>query len=187
MKRPVHPVTMPADLKGQKNGRVAPHLLVSIGNGRLHHLAADAWHAMKVTAEQDGILLRPTSPADCYRTYLQQQSAFLSRYRKVTRPVAKTARAAGLEVKVWEGEFYVKKKGVATSAVPGTSNHGWGLAVDVADASWHRLEWLQKNALRFGFSWEFRSGAEPWHIRYYVGDKVPPDVISTLVFHPRPE
>jgi hypothetical protein len=51
------------------------------------------------------------------------------------------------------------------AAVPGTSNHGWGIAVDVpfADAQ----AWIMRNGGRFG--WSHDEGArvgEPWHMRY---------------------
>ena len=76
------------------------------------------------------------------------------------------------------------------AAVPGTSNHGWGLAIDVAiDADgdegfeWpvksvdsKTVAWLLKNADRFGFCWEVQS--EPWHLTYYVGDVVPAAVLA---------
>ncbi len=58
------------------------------------------------------------------------------------------------------------------TAKPGTSNHGWGLAVDLCDGvnEWdtatHR--WMQDNAPRFGWfhpGWAVRGGSrpEPWH------------------------
>lgn len=51
------------------------------------------------------------------------------------------------------------------AAFPGTSNHGWGIAVDIpfADAQ----GWLMRNAPRFG--WSHDEGArvgERWHFRY---------------------
>lgn len=51
------------------------------------------------------------------------------------------------------------------AARPGTSNHGWGIAVDIpyADAQ----GWLRSNGTRFG--WSHDEGArvgEAWHFRY---------------------
>jgi hypothetical protein len=43
------------------------------------------------------------------------------------------------------------------------------------------LEWLLANADWFGFSWELQS--EPWHLRYYVGDRVPLKVQHWLRSH----
>lgn len=62
------------------------------------------------------------------------------------------------------------------AARPGTSNHGWGIAVDIpfADAQ----AWLLRNAPRFG--WSHDEGArvrEAWHYRY-VG--APPALLRQL-------
>jgi hypothetical protein len=61
------------------------------------------------------------------------------------------------------------------AATPGTSNHGWGVAVDLCggvqsySSAQHR--WLQRNGSRFGWvnpSWAQASGSkpEPWHWEY---------------------
>lgn len=63
----------------------------------------------------------------------------------------------------------------ALAAVPGTSNHGWGVAVDLCDGvqtfgtPQHR--WLQQNAMAFGWfhpSWAQVGGSKPeaWHWEY---------------------
>jgi cell wall-associated NlpC family hydrolase len=68
---------------------------------------------------------------------------------------------------------FARKPGLA--AVPGTSNHGWALAVDLCggvhvtgSAEWN---WMWANAGRFGFvqpSWAAPGGEkpEPWHWEY---------------------
>jgi len=63
------------------------------------------------------------------------------------------------------------------AAVPGTSTHGQGLAVDIN--SWvygnssntDRHRWLVANAPRFGWSWELvgKPSGEPWHFNYVGG------------------
>jgi hypothetical protein len=70
-----------------------------------------------------------------------------------------------------------QKPGLA--ARPGTSQHGWGLAVDLCDgeaqsnASEHR--WLDENAPDFGWdnpAWARSGGSgpfEPWHWEYVAG------------------
>ena len=170
MSRPVRKITLPSDLEGVRNGQLPPRLLRPVTpTGRLHHLAADAYHAMRAAALSDGIRpFKPTSAPDTYRPLADQRRLFLARY--TLNPIA------GRPVAVWEGKTYYLLPRVAQAAVPGRSNHGWGLAVDIWGASGLRLEWLEANALRYGFSWEFRSGAEPWHIRYFRGDKIPPAV-----------
>jgi cell wall-associated NlpC family hydrolase len=66
----------------------------------------------------------------------------------------------------------------ALAAVPGTSNHGWGLAVDLCggiDAfGTAQYGWMVANAGRFGFvhpTWaDLGNGREePWHWEYAVG------------------
>lgn len=58
-------------------------------------------------------------------------------------------------------------------AEPGTSIHGWGLAVDLVYGSWDSatMRWLQVNAGKYGWfhpSWAQRDGSkpEPWHWEY---------------------
>jgi hypothetical protein len=67
-------------------------------------------------------------------------------------------------------ELYREKPGLA--AVPGTSEHGWGNAVDlcggVQDYSSAASAWMRRNAANFGWfhpSWAQPSGSrpEPWH------------------------
>jgi LAS superfamily LD-carboxypeptidase LdcB len=67
-------------------------------------------------------------------------------------------------------DVYHRKPGLA--AVPGTSQHGWGLAVDlgcgVQDFGSPAYNWMKANAGRFGFfhpDWAEPSGSTPeaWH------------------------
>jgi LAS superfamily LD-carboxypeptidase LdcB len=56
------------------------------------------------------------------------------------------------------------------AAVPGTSNHGWGLAVDLGCGVQYsrsaQYRWMVENAARFGWvhpAWAFHDPFEPWH------------------------
>ena len=56
------------------------------------------------------------------------------------------------------------------AAVPGTSNHGWGLAVDlgcgIQSSRSAQYRWMVANAGRFGWvhpAWAFHDPFEPWH------------------------
>jgi D-alanyl-D-alanine carboxypeptidase len=56
------------------------------------------------------------------------------------------------------------------AAVPGTSNHGWGLAVDLGCGVQYsrsaQYRWMVANAARFGWvhpSWAVHDPFEPWH------------------------
>ena len=56
------------------------------------------------------------------------------------------------------------------AAVPGTSNHGWGIAVDIPSA--RAQAWILRNGQRYG--WSHDEGArvgEIWHYRYVGAPK----------------
>lgn len=70
-----------------------------------------------------------------------------------------------------------RKPGLA--AVPGTSEHGWGLAVDLCDGEANsgsaRSDWMRENAPAFGWDnpdWARSGGSgpfEPWHWEFVAG------------------
>ena len=169
-KLPIRRLTLPKELAGQRNGELNPALLVEIKpGGYLYKTAAASWAAMKRAAKLDGIVLKPTSVFDAYRPLSVQQAVFVQRYT--------LDMIEGRPVREWRGVTYSLKPGLAPLASPGTSNHGWGLAVDVASVTaGGRLEWLIANGERFGWSHEVQS--EPWHIRYTLGDKLPEGVTA---------
>lgn len=163
---PVVKVKLCSHLKGVKAGELTPDLLKTIEKGRLHHCAANAYEAMDAAANEAGIDLSPTSTADTYRSLEMQEYGFFQRYTTTPKP-----RQMKQKPRIYKGKAWYLKKGMAPMAVPGTSNHNLGIAVDIANASGKRLEWMLANAHKFGFSWEVQS--EPWHLRYVAGDDVP--------------
>jgi LAS superfamily LD-carboxypeptidase LdcB len=167
-KYPVVKVQLCTHLKGVKSGELDPSLLRSIeGKGKLHHCAADAYEAMDAAANAEGIDLAPTSQADTYRSLETQEYGFYQRY--TDKPNKKQAKRTP---RIYKGKaWYLKSPKLAPMAVPGTSQHNFAIAIDIANASGKRLEWLLKHAQSFGFSWEVQS--EPWHLRYVAGDNVP--------------
>ena len=181
----VLPIIMPTDLAGQKNGELNPALLrdIKAPNGKLHRLAATAWNAMQLAAYFDGIELKHVG---AYRPLPEQIKLFNTRYQDT--PTGRTPQVT----RTYMGKTWYLKKGVAPAGSPGTSNHGIGLAIDVASASGKRLEWLlgdgfmTSNALKYGFSWEVRDGAnaEAWHIRYVAGDTLPQAVLDAIEAFP---
>lgn len=174
---PVKKIRMPADLKGVTNGKLPRNLLRTAGKATMHHLASRAWVAMQKAAKRDGITLGHVGD---YRSYARQEAMFLDRYSD--KPTGRRPKVT----RTWNGKTWYLKKGKAPSATPGTSNHGWGLAIDVASVTHEgRVEWLLKNAGRFGFTWEVADPKNPnfeaWHIRYVSGDKVPKAVLAEEV------
>ncbi len=182
---PIATVYKPSTLQGVTNGKLDASLLREVGpSGRLHYIAARAFLALVAAAARAGIPLTYTY-GGTYRTYQQQVDLFLRRYVDHYDPKITTT-----SYKWWNGKRWYKRIGVAAAATPGTSNHGWGLAIDTAldrepedgldpaDAVsiTPALTWMINNAPRFGFSWELQS--EPWHIRYCHGDTLPEAVLQ---------
>lgn len=163
---PVERLRFPVGLVKAKNGELDPSLLAAIQPyGKLYaRSAAIAWQEMRNEARKADVILKPTTSVDTYRPLTVQTAVFLQRYSDKFIPGAKVRR--------WQGKEYFQRPGVAMAAIPGFSNHGWGLAVDVWNVGQNgRLEWLLENAARFGFSWEVQS--EPWHLRFILGDDLP--------------
>lgn len=147
------------------NGRLPASSLSAIpGGGQLLSAVAVAWAAICAEVHRiHGWTPTPTGPLDAYRpydgNYYAQVETFLRRYSRT--------RIAGRPTKVWNGVTYWLKPGQATAAVPGTSNHGWGCAVDVTGLggfSSPRYEEFADVASRYGWTnSEGRSIGEPWH------------------------
>jgi LAS superfamily LD-carboxypeptidase LdcB len=125
---------------------------------------------MVEAANVAGIKLRPTSSGDTYRTLELQTKAFFQRYQ--LEPTGNP------DTRTFEGKKWYLKKGMACLATPGKSQHNLGIAVDVANAKGHTLDWMLANEHLYGFSHEVQS--EPWHIRYTQGNQVPPAVVAHL-------
>jgi hypothetical protein len=125
--------------KTGSNGNLDQAQLIAIGGGnhRLQPSAAAAYEAMVQAAKADGITWSIT---DSYRPYAAQ-------------------------VKVAQEKGLYSQGGLA--ARPGTSNHGWGTALDLGGGAnskgTKQNDWLVANAGRFGFSTIPR---EPWHWEY---------------------
>lgn len=184
MMLPIQPVTIPTVLAGETNGKLPASILLDTPGQaggvpvRLVRPAARAWRALAAAALDAGHILKATSVYDSYRPYEIQERIFKQRYT--------TSPLPGQPRRWWQGQWWYLIEGNAPAAIPGTSNHGWGLAVDVGeerdgdtgtesmDAA--TLAWLVTNELRFGFSHEL--AVEPWHIRYTRGDDIPAAVLE---------
>lgn len=178
---PIKKLVMPSDLAGIENGKLPRKLLTKIApSGKMHNIAAVSWARLQDLAKQEGLELVHVGD---YRPYDQQEQLFLSRMKDY--PNAKAAKQTTRE---WRGKTWYLHTG-APVATPGTSNHGWGLAIDAAlkvdgkvvsistkPANCKRsgLQFLLKCAQDLGWSWELQS--EPWHIRYVLGDKPLPEI-----------
>ena len=119
------------------NGRLTSDMLTPISQPghRLAPFAAQDWDSLVQAAAADGVAIKIT---DSYRNFDQQVDL---------------ASRKGL----------YSEGGLA--AVPGTSQHGWGMAVDVnVDDDPRVKEWLNNNGHKFG--WVSDVAREPWHYEW---------------------
>jgi LAS superfamily LD-carboxypeptidase LdcB len=173
---PIRKLTMPSDLADATNGKLPKKLLAKIQpGGSMYWQAAPAWAKLQELARLEGLELVHVGD---YRPFKQQRQLFLARMKDF--PDAKRAKQT---TRQWRNKTWYLHSG-APVATPGTSNHGWGLAIDAAlkvdgkvvsittkpkKCKRSGLAFLLKVAPDLGWSWELQS--EPWHIRYVLGDK----------------
>jgi peptidoglycan hydrolase-like protein with peptidoglycan-binding domain len=188
---PITSMTLPSTLRGVQNGKLPDSLLIRIGVGtaRMERTAARAFVAMFAEARATlGVVIKHVGD---YRSYDAQKNLFISRYQPVS--MSEYNNTPSSRRKVWNGAtaegfnsiYWVKKlingRYPATAATPGSSNHGWGLALDIAEEYDSDtapdpirqvfVQWLVNNAKKYGVSAELQS--EPWHWRYVAGDNIP--------------
>lgn len=125
----------PAELVAYGNGQVPASALASLGVGehRLHAPAAGAFRQMAADAKAQGVTIGVN---ESYRSLAEQQQL---------------ANQLGL----------YSQGGKA--AAPGTSNHGWGLALDL-QLDGRAQQWMRDNAYKYGFAEDVPR--EPWHWTY---------------------
>lgn len=123
---------VPVDLAAYSNGRIPRDALQPVGDTghRLWAPAAQSFENLLSAAAADGVAIGVT---DSYRSY-------------------------DVQVDV------VRRKGLYSQgglgAKPGTSQHGWGMAVDL-DLNASAQAWMRTNAARYGFVED--TPREPWH------------------------
>lgn len=175
--KPERAVIKPTAIKGMSNGRLAPEVLKPCGirSFVMVQPAAMSMAALRAHAWRDGIRLSATGT---YRPYARQVALFEARYQK-------TPSYPGARHERWNGQDWWLRKGVPGAAVPGTSNHGWGLAVDFARRNKLNklvtldgvtLEWLAQHGPAYGY-WNTVS-SENWHWCFCLGDKLPPALVN---------
>lgn len=141
--------------------------LKSAPGQQLEARAAASWDRMwDAVLSKHGWAMELT---DSYRPRTVQETIFLDRYR----PQATGSGPYG-DVRYYNGRRYVRVKGAA-AAIPGTSNHGWGLAVDITDVGgFNSARYRALTATAREFGWSNAAGKtinEAWHWEYtYAND-----------------
>ena len=122
------------------NGQLPASSLAPIAQGQLRKDCAAAWNAMNVEARERGLELYPTGSKSSYRSYAQQVELYA---------------------------LYLSGRG-NLAAVPGTSNHGWGTAVDLATPQMRVM--VDQIGAKYGWSKQWSDAqSEWWHILYQAG------------------
>jgi zinc D-Ala-D-Ala carboxypeptidase len=128
----------PPELQAYGNGRIPPEALAPLGVGdhRLWAPAAAAFQALAAAAARDGVTIGVNSS---YRDLAGQQ-AMVDRYGLYSQG--------------------------GRAAAPGSSNHGWGLSLDL-QLDDRAQAWMRANAGAFGFREDVPR--EPWHWTFTGG------------------
>lgn len=126
---------VPVELAAYGNGKIPASALGEVGDTghRLWAPAAESLERLRADAARAGVTIGIT---DSYRSYEAQ-----------------------VDVAARKGLY--SQGGLA--AVPGTSDHGWGMAVDL-DLDPAAQSWMRQNAGRYGFVED--TPREPWHWAY---------------------
>lgn len=151
------------------NGQIPTGALIPLSTGgTLIAPVAAAFEELKIRAARAGFVIALTSVGDAYRSLERQIKVFRERYAILPFP----EMGPYGDVRPWDSngngvkERWVRVSG-ASAAIPGTSNHGWGRAVDISSTGGFggRLyAWLAANAPALGWSnTEGRSVNESWH------------------------
>lgn len=154
--------------KTYTNGNVPKSLLAPLdgenyGNAELRRDAAESWNRARAEVKaKTGVVL---AVRGWNRTYDEQVTFYLQRHERWT---------PGYKVCCyWNGVPY-RFTGTAHAAPPGTSNHGWGLAVDIVDfggvGQWNNPRYLAAWPILAKHGWTETEGRgsiqEPWHKVY---------------------
>ncbi len=124
--------------------------------------AIESLHAMFAAAKQDGI-----------------QLSVISSYRTVARQTTLYQNKVNYYVDKGYGKQEAETQAATVVAIPGTSEHNLGLAIDINSVEQNfdetkEYRWLEKNAEKYGFVLRYPKAKEevtgiiyePWHYRY---------------------
>lgn len=132
-----------------------------------HRLRPDAAASFERAVDQGAWQGHPIKVTDSARPLHVQEAIFLDRYRPCAQGFPDWAHPAK-DARHWRGRRYVRRKGTAMAAVPGTSKHGSGVALDCGYPwnSWHAGGRGAFERVMARNGWTFPIPSEPWHAEY---------------------
>jgi len=192
-------VVRPSTSKAYENGKLPLSVLTQVRNVKtkcfVDLTAARAFEAcFDLGIKMLGITIKDVGD---FRTFQEQINLFVDRYIPVSkdsyddtptehRKIWLAASTYGYSSQYWIKNYAKFGYWPATAASPGTSNHGYGLALDIAqeyddDTSPDPITeafvgWLCLYAPRFGIYASLKS--EKWHWQYIRGDDIPQAVLD---------
>ncbi|MDR7385197.1 M15 family metallopeptidase [Promicromonospora iranensis] len=169
--------------KTYTNGNVPASILAPLdgdnyGNAVLRLDAAESYNRARAEVKaKTGVVL---TVRGWNRSYAEQVTFYLQRHRR--------AGAGDRVCCYWNGVPYVFT-GTAHAAPPGTSNHGWGLAVDVVDfggvGNFSHPRRVASIAILKKHGWTDDEGRgsirEPWHLVYNPAKDTQKNATPTLI------
>ena len=147
------------------------------------YVSAECYDALIAMLTECNQVCPTACVASGYRSRASQEKLFAKKIQRVMEEQGVSAEQAAA----------IAARSVA---VPGTSEHQLGLAVDIVDTKYWVLDqkqedmpaqkWLMENSWRFGFILRYPTGKtsvtgiiyEPWHYRY-VGQKVAAEIYQS--------
>lgn len=173
---------LPEEIVPTQNGIMPPNKLQKVYcGGELYTDAARSWTAMVRVAAREGVFLNLNLPFNAYRNITTQIKSFKDRFLETNE---KSAEFIQIE---YSGKIWQLKEDKKFIDAPGTSSHGFGLAVYIVNAGLRDVKaWLEKNAEQFGFVEEY--AFEPGHFAYIKSrEEIPSKVLEVESWPPEPK
>lgn len=149
---PYKKMVLPAEVAKVGNGNLTPAMLKKVKTGgEMWTGAAVAFNKLYADCLTAGYKLRNVGD---YRPFDKQLAMFVDRY------ALKDQGRSPQVTRKYQDKLWYLKKGKSPSGVPGTSNHGFGLAIDVGYEKDGALvsmggkcfDWMCANAPKYGFT-----------------------------------
>lgn len=149
------------------NGALPASSLVALSTpGRLLAAPAASFERLVRATKTTGT----EQTAEAYRDLAEQERVFRANYTTIKSQGDPSNTVANGGIKQWNGKTWYRKPGKATAAVPGTSNHGWGKAVDFQNlGKYESSTWKAFALVAPEHGWsnvEGKAANEPWHWVY---------------------